>query len=145
MVICSPINIQNYNNTRVSVLTLSTDCVGNNLIIKTTHSTSRSMWSVLPGSLPVFLYFYFIFYFYLFIYLFYFFAGEEPGYEANWGLDAYLSVCWHLFVTTSNLSTRVPYRKFDIPMATTRQLCTYSPSQTVESYSPITSVFHSDW
>ena len=26
------------------------------------------------------------------------------------GLDACLSICWHLFVTTSNLSTRVPYR-----------------------------------
>ena len=39
--------------------TQSTDCVGNNSIIKTTHktthSTSRGTWSVLPGSLPVFL------------------------------------------------------------------------------------------
>ena len=51
-------DIQNSNNARVPLVTLSTDCVGNNSIIKitqTTHSMSQCTWSDLPGPLPIFL------------------------------------------------------------------------------------------
>ena len=52
---------QNFKNGGVSAYNAEcgTDCVGNNFNIKATHKTTHSMpqgmWSVLPGSLPVFL------------------------------------------------------------------------------------------